>query len=142
MHVLQPELSQTKRAAEDVQLTKHAYVRVHVHPKRFPAAYIVDWKVELVVAEPLYAVLQALPCQPDRSDLSQLMRCQERIVHTHEDYVLVNKPPGVPVVPPVDNILESCLACTAQVLLRTRLPINGAPAHLLRPPLALLLHLC
>jgi 23S rRNA-/tRNA-specific pseudouridylate synthase len=38
-------------------------------------------------------------------------------VHAHEDYVVVNKPPGVPVVPPVDNILESCLACTAQVQL-------------------------
>lgn len=43
--MLQPELSQPKRAAEDVLVSKHAYVRVHVHPKRFPAAYIVDWKV-------------------------------------------------------------------------------------------------
>ena len=26
-------------------MSRHAYIRVHVHPKRFPAAYIVDWKV-------------------------------------------------------------------------------------------------
>lgn len=24
---------------------KWAYIRVHVHPKRFPAVYTVDWKV-------------------------------------------------------------------------------------------------
>ena len=36
-------------------------------------------------------------------------------MHVAPSYVIVNKPPGVPVVPPVDNVLESCLACTAQV---------------------------
>ena len=45
MPLPQPELSQPKRAAEDVHVSKHAYVRVHVQPKRFPAAYTVDWKV-------------------------------------------------------------------------------------------------
>ena len=44
---VQPEHSQPKRAAEDVPVSRHAYIRVHVHPKRFPAAYIVDWKVLL-----------------------------------------------------------------------------------------------
>ena len=24
---------------------QHAYIRVHAHPKRFPAAYVFDWKV-------------------------------------------------------------------------------------------------
>lgn len=36
-------------------------------------------------------------------------------MHVTPSYVVVNKPPGVPVVPPVDNVLESCLACAAQV---------------------------
>ena len=36
-------------------------------------------------------------------------------MHAADQYVVINKPAGVPVVPSVDNILESCLACTAQV---------------------------
>ena len=36
-------------------------------------------------------------------------------MHVTDSYVVVNKPAGVPVVPSVDNILESCLACAAQV---------------------------
>lgn len=38
-------------------------------------------------------------------------------MHAAPEYVVVNKPPGVPAVPPVDNILESVLACAAQVRL-------------------------
>ena len=39
---------------------------------------------------------------------------QSRVIHVGEHYVVVSKPPGIPVVPCVCNILESCLACTAQ----------------------------
>jgi hypothetical protein len=35
-------------------VSRHAYVRVHVHPKRFPAAYSVDWKVRPLYANSLY----------------------------------------------------------------------------------------
>lgn len=79
-----PGQSQPQRAATDVDVRMNAYVRVHVHPKRFPNAYKVDWKA--------------------------------RIVHAAEDFVVINKPAGVPVVPTVDNILESCLACAAQAM--------------------------
>ena len=41
----QPVHQQPQRAASDVPVEKYAYVRVHVHPKRFPSAYKVDWKV-------------------------------------------------------------------------------------------------
>ena len=40
---------------------------------------------------------------------------QSRLIHVGEQFVVVSKPPGIPVVPSVCNILESCLACTAQV---------------------------
>ncbi|BDA46168.1 probable mitochondrial RNA pseudouridine synthase Rpusd4 [Coccomyxa sp. Obi] len=79
-----PGHSQPQRASTDIHVDMNAYVRVHVHPKRFPNAYKVDWKA--------------------------------RIVHAAQDFVVINKPAGVPVVPTVDNILESCLACTAQAL--------------------------
>lgn len=34
-----------QRASEDAVVGQHAYIRVHVHPKRFPAAYAVRWEV-------------------------------------------------------------------------------------------------
>ena len=37
--------SQPQRVTQDVAVSQHAYVRVHVHPKRFPAVHNVDWKV-------------------------------------------------------------------------------------------------
>ena len=42
---LQTELCQPQRATQDVTINQYAYIRVHVHPKRFPAVYSVDWKV-------------------------------------------------------------------------------------------------
>lgn len=38
-----------------------------------------------------------------------------RIVHAAPNYAVINKPAGVPVVPTVDNIIECCLSCAAQV---------------------------
>ena len=40
---------------------------------------------------------------------------QSRIIHMGDNFVVVSKPPGIPVVPCVCNILESCLTCAAQV---------------------------
>ncbi len=40
---------------------------------------------------------------------------QDRILHNGPDYVVMNKPAGVPSVPTVDNVREDLLACTAQV---------------------------
>ena len=45
---------------QDVLVNQHAYIRVHVHPKRFPAVYGVDWKVcSLYMAS--NPVLSAIP---------------------------------------------------------------------------------
>ena len=41
----QPINAQPQRASGDVPVNQHAYIRVHVHPKRFPAVYTTDWKV-------------------------------------------------------------------------------------------------
>lgn len=40
--------SRPKRATTDIPVNKHAYIRVHVHPKRFPAVYAADWKRQVV----------------------------------------------------------------------------------------------
>lgn len=42
---LQSEMSHPQRATQDVSINQHAFIRVHVHPKRFPAVYTVSWKV-------------------------------------------------------------------------------------------------
>ena len=49
---VQPGLSRPQRALMNAAVEVNAYIRVHVHPKRFPAAYTVDWKV---CHPPLYA---------------------------------------------------------------------------------------
>ncbi len=49
-------------------------------------------------------------------------------MHATQDFVIINKPAGVPVVPTVDNVLESCLACTAQVRLLHR-RITHSPTY-------------
>ena len=43
--LLQPIHVQPQRAAKDVLVNQYAYIRLHLHPKRFPAVYSVDWKV-------------------------------------------------------------------------------------------------
>ena len=42
---LQPALDRPQRAGADCHINAGAYVRVHLHPKRFPAAHTWDWKV-------------------------------------------------------------------------------------------------
>jgi 23S rRNA-/tRNA-specific pseudouridylate synthase len=44
-----------------------------------------------------------------------------------DDYVVLNKPPGVQVTPTVDNLLESCLMLGAKV--RAPLPANNSASH-------------
>ena len=34
-----------QRVTADVEVPPHSYIRVHLHPKRFPAAHAVDWGV-------------------------------------------------------------------------------------------------
>ena len=65
----------------DLLLTPGAYCRVHVHPKRFPAAAAVDWRARLIASS--------------------------------EDFVAVDKPPGVNVSMTVDNAVECVAQCVA-----------------------------
>lgn len=48
MICLQSGMCQPQRATQDVGINQHAFIRVHVHPKRFPAVYTVDWKVSML----------------------------------------------------------------------------------------------
>lgn len=60
-----------------------SYVRVHCHPKRFPACAHAAWATRIVAAT--------------------------------AEFVVLNKPVGVPVPPTVDNILE-CVATQATMV--------------------------
>ena len=70
----------------DRALPNGAYVRVHVHPKRFPAAVACDWG--------------------------------GRIIARGRDWVAVDKPPGVPAGPSLDNATECATYRVAGALRR------------------------
>ncbi|KAK9831405.1 hypothetical protein WJX81_002433 [Elliptochloris bilobata] len=46
-----------RRALQDVAVPRRAYVRVHVHPIRYPAAYTTDWKARIVSKGAGYVVV-------------------------------------------------------------------------------------
>lgn len=52
-----PKLQHPKRVHKDMPVGAGGYVRVHVHPKRFPAAYSVDWKQRILANMPEYVVV-------------------------------------------------------------------------------------
>jgi hypothetical protein len=51
-HGRDPRLQHPSRLLGDITVTAGCYVRVHVHPKRFPAAHSVDWKQRIVYNGP------------------------------------------------------------------------------------------
>ncbi|MEW5310609.1 MAG: hypothetical protein WDW38_002391 [Sanguina aurantia] len=92
-HGKNPALGIPRRVSEDVHVAG-GYLRIHVHPVRFPAVYKADWARRIIVEE--------------------------------GGFVVVNKPAGVQVVPRVDNVRESLLACVEKVL--------GVKEGSLKPP--------
>ena len=52
---------------------------------------------------------------------------QSRVVYDSQEYVVISKPPGVPVAPTVDNVLECTLTGAAQVH-PSAAPISRQPA--------------
>ena len=51
-HGRDPRLQHPSRLQQDIAVTAGCYVRVHVHPKRFPAAHTVDWKQRIIYHGP------------------------------------------------------------------------------------------
>lgn len=135
---------------------RHAYIRVHVHPKRFPAAYGVQWEVGgprwedvagwgrqgvcgtenlfclqgFITQRPCLCmhsrpVLQQSGAAAGRGQV-QLTNCstglpQDRIIANHPEFVVLNKPAGVPVAPTVDNVIECAPAMAAKVRRHVRI---------------------
>jgi hypothetical protein len=48
---LQSKLATPQRMVGDQEVLQSGYVRVHVHPKRSPMCYMVDWKVRPVESQ-------------------------------------------------------------------------------------------
>lgn len=80
----------------DLLLAPGAYCRVHVHPKRFPAAAAADWRARLIAST--------------------------------EDFVAVDKPPGVNVGMTVDNAVECVAQCVAAAMRADTPPTTIASA--------------
>lgn len=130
-----------QRTTEDVIVSEHAYIRVHLHPKRFPATYSVDWAVSAAVEPPacalgdgggwqsdalvgwLLCLISCLAASVDPPPALSTPLMQARIVANTDEFVVVCKPPGVPAAATVDNLLECAPTCAAQVI-----PPTGAVA--------------
>lgn len=76
-----------RRVFEDTQLPQAAYLRLHLHPKRFFVEGL-NWRA--------------------------------RILKETKDFIVINKPAGVPTHATVDNAVENCLA-QMRNLLKTEL---------------------
>jgi len=89
---------------------------VHVQPIRYPAAHAADWKARRPRGVPRPALASGPAAR--RLKAPAAGAAQARIVSAGPGHVVLDKPAGVPVVPSVDNVLECCLACAAQVRAR------------------------
>ena len=69
-------------------------------------------------------------CDPRTFPVSQSPDWRERIVHANDDFVVVDKPAGVPTVPTVDNGVQNCV-------FQASLAVAGLPpgSRSLPPPL-------
>ena len=65
-------------------------------------------------------------CSPRRFPEARRVNWKDRIVVETEDFVVLDKPGGVPVHASLDNCVETALECTAQVLSRS--PALHAPS--------------
>ncbi|DBA66437.1 TPA: hypothetical protein ACH3X2_002415 [Trebouxia sp. C0005] len=90
----QAEHSQPKRVTQDIAINKHAFIRVHVHPKRFPAVYTVDWKECVIYNGADYVVIHkpaGVQVAPTVDNLlenvlfctAQALQCAESLLITH-----------------------------------------------------------
>jgi hypothetical protein len=60
-HGRNPALQHPKRILQDQAVAAGGYVRVHVHPKRFPAAHSCDWKAAILADMQEYVVVDKPP---------------------------------------------------------------------------------
>ncbi|KAL3148480.1 hypothetical protein ABBQ38_013923 [Trebouxia sp. C0009 RCD-2024] len=93
-HGRQNGVCQPQRATQDVVINQHAFIRVHVHPKRFPAVYTVDWKACVVHDADDYVVVHkpaGVQVAPTVDNLlenvltctAQALQCKEPLLITH-----------------------------------------------------------
>jgi 23S rRNA-/tRNA-specific pseudouridylate synthase len=115
--------------------------RVQVHPRRFPRAWAADWKVRAALGthtdqwlEPAWALQSETPHRNKYSGAC----AQERIVEEGDEWVVIDKPAGVPVPPTVDNVKENCLARVTAALGPACAPLRITHRLVRTPPLTVL----
>lgn len=64
-----------QRVTEDVEVPRHSYIRVHLHPKRFPATYSVAWQDRIVADAPEFVVVSKPPGLPAAPTVDNLLEC-------------------------------------------------------------------
>jgi hypothetical protein len=72
-HGRNPALQHPKRILQDQEVAAGGYVRVHVHPKRFPAAHSCDWRAAVLADAREYVVVDKPPGVQVRSVAGQVL---------------------------------------------------------------------
>lgn len=122
----------------DVLVQRGDYLRIHHHPRRFPAVYNYDWTVSAVAQKEDRGDSVTSPTKATTTTTNTVANDEHphslpRVVIDHDltqGWLVLNKPPNVPVHMTVDNQLENVVACLQQanalpyVALPQRLDIN------------------
>jgi hypothetical protein len=64
-----------QRMSRDAPVGRHAYIRVHLHPKRFPAAHAASWAQRVVAATQQYVVVSKPAGVPAAPTVDNLLEC-------------------------------------------------------------------
>ncbi|KAL4428656.1 hypothetical protein ABPG77_009762 [Micractinium sp. CCAP 211/92] len=64
-----------QRMTEDAVVPRHSYVRVHLHPKRFPVAHSVAWQDRIVADTPEFVVVSKPAGVPAAPTVDNLLEC-------------------------------------------------------------------
>ncbi|GAB4822393.1 hypothetical protein N2152v2_009439 [Parachlorella kessleri] len=91
-----PLLWTPQRVCEDVTVPRYAYIRVHVHPKRFPAAYVVRWEERILADLPECVVLNkppGVPVAPTAVGHPRPLLITHRLDQATEGVVVLGKTP-------------------------------------------------
>ena len=117
--IRQPEHVRVRRLVEDAEVSYGAYVRAHIHPKRFGRVHKVSCRAQRAAtgdpSDPpiLGPILNRTPISSRR--IAQVDWASTVLAQTAH-FVVIDKPWGVSVPPSVDNLGECCVAAAGAAL--------------------------
>lgn len=130
----QSQARTTQRVTADLEVPPHSYIRVHLHPKRFPAVHAVDWAQRIVAHTPEYVVLSkpaGVPAAPTVDNLleSAPSCAAQASVLAHGSMLCLLGLAWVLARVPHAEALACCPACCRHVGRRGAAPLLASATH-------------